>query len=671
MRVQLVLALAALVAAPGVACAAKPYIDPWTPPSLRGSAVSCWGRSYDYRESLLPSRLLTQGRDILAGPIRLECIVEGRKVEWGKACFEAGACDTEAARYTTSAACPRLTARCEFVTEFDGTTRVDLTLTPNRATKVDSLDLVIPLRPEYAKLFHHSSVYPVHVWDWPTKRMNSGAVGADGLKLPFVFHLWIGDDERGLQVFSETDEAWSPADPQSAITVAPGPRDTVLRMNLLANTELSAAWKWTFGFIATPVKPWPKRFYSEHYCHMGGYGMEVNQASGAPADAQHPSYLDQLALLGVKYLGFHESWSDEQSLPRPTEANRPRLKSLAAACRAKGIGLVPYTGCYMSTRSAEYNKDWDSYPIGDHYQYQRPDNLDVCRIVCNNTGYPDLLLRLYASAFEDYDLGGIYMDGFSYPLPCVNRKHGCGYTGKDGQIHPTMPIWKTREAMKTWYRLVKCRRDPGIIVCHTSASVLLPALCFADFALDGEHLLSYKRIGFPEYPESILRAQMSGHNFGIPSTQLPIRGNKTEQDRARTLCLLYDILMMWHPEHQSDIWKAWDSFGADKSEWVPFWRSGSLVTLTGPGDLRASAYLRKGIGALFVVANLGAKPASIRLAPDRSEIGLPANCLLMARDEAAGGGELPIVGNEVCVTVGAGAFKMVSIHAAGQGGRMR
>ena len=656
MSAQLVLVLAALIAVPGVACAAKPYIDPWTPPSLRGSSVSCWGRSYDYRESLLPSRLLTQGRDILAGPIRLEGTVQGRKVGWGKSSFEAGACDTEAARYITSVASPELTVHCDFVTEFDGTTRVDLSVTPNRPIKVDSLDLIIPFRPEYAKFFHHSSVYPVHVWDWPTKRMNSGAIGADGLKLPFVFHLWIGDDDRGLQIFSETDEAWSPADPQAAITLTPGRRDAVLRMNLLANVELSNAWNWTFGFVATPVKPWPKQYYSEHYCHMGGYGEEV------PPDAQHPSYLDQLAQMGVKYLGFHESWSDEQSLPRPTEANKLKLKSLTAACRAKGIGLVPYTGCYMSTRSPEYNKDWDSYPIGDHYQYQRPDNQDICRIVCNNTGYPDLLLRLYTSAFEEYGLGGIYMDGFSSPIPCTNRKHGCGYIGKDGEIHPTMPIWKTREAMKAWYRLVKCRPNPGIIVSHMSSSVLLPTLSFADFALDGEHLLSQKRIGFPEYPESILRAEMSGHNFGIPSTQLPISGNRIEKERARTLCLLYDSLMMWHPEHQSDIWKAWDSFGADKSEWVPFWRSGGLVTLTGPGDLRASAYLRKGIGALFVVANLSDKRATIRLAPDRLAIGLPADCRLSARDEAVGG-ELPVVGNEVCVTVGASTFKMVSVRA--------
>lgn len=634
-------------------CAATGVIAPWTPPSQKGHSISCWGRTYRFDDSLLPSAIMTQRENVLAGPIEVVATVGGKRVQWDTTTFKATGKDAEAIHFTTSASSGSIAVECAFVTEFDGVTRADLEVRPKNAMTLDSLDIIIPLKTSCAKLFHHSSLYPVHVWDWPTKQMNAGAVKAGGLKLPFVFHLWLGNDDRGLQIFSESDEAWSPSDAESAVTITPNGDVTTIKMNLLSNYKLSREWKWSFGFVATPVKPFAKDYLSLHYCQMGGYGIEKPKAPG------ETPLLDVYKDVGVNCLGFHESWTDEMSLPRPKHPEE--LHSLVRACHDRGIRLITYTGCYMSTRSPEYHKDWDMLPIGDHYQYTRPDNGDICRITCNNTGYPDVLISTYEAAFKKYGTDGVYMDGLSCPLPCTNMKHGCGYMGKDGQVHPTMPIWRTRDVMKRFYRLVKGRSARGVIVSHMSSSMLLPALSFADTYLDGEHLLSYMKIGAADYPEDVLRAEMCGHHFGIPGTQLPIRGDGAERERARTLCLLYDIPMTWTPEYQADIWRAWDSFGVTGAAWVPFWKSSALVTC-GDKNVRISAYLQKGRGALLVVANLGAEPVDAALAIKLAGMGLKADTKLRAHDEAVGGSKLPMKNGRLTVAIKPGTFRLMSVQ---------
>jgi hypothetical protein len=661
MNAQQAILLAAVAAAMCLAPRAETSVPPWPSPELDGDCVRCWGRTYEFRGTLLPSGVFTQGKNLLDSPMHLSARANGAAVTWSASRFSLVGADDESVRFTTRASGSCLSAECRYAVEFDGCTRVDLRLSATRPVRLESLDLLVPLRARHAELFHHSSVYPVYVWDWPTKRLNAGAVGPRGFTLPFVHHLWLGDDDVGMQVFAESDQALFPGDADSVVTVTPKGSVTLLRLNLLSGHRLSGTWEWSFGFVATPVKPYPGGYHDLHYCQYGKYGIEKNRADGQPADTDHPPFLDELKRKGVRFVGYHESWSDEQSLPRPK--NPEDLISLIKACHDRGIGLAVYTGCYMSTSSPQYNKDWDVMPIGDHYQYQRPDNGHICRVVCNNTPYPDLLLRLYATAFKRYGLDGLYLDGLTSPLPCSNTKHGCGYVGRDGKVHPTMPIWRTRDMMKRLCRIVHGQGKRGVIVSHTSSSILLPALAFADTYFEGEHLLNYMKIGSPEYPESLLRAEMCGRHFGIPGAQLPSGSSLDERERARTVCLLHDILMIWHLEHQADIWKAFDSFGMTGARWVPFWEAGSIVKSTGIDSVKVSAYVQWGRGALFVIANLGAVQAGTALTVKREPIGLKADVPVRARDEVADT-PLDVHDDTVLVELKPGTFRLVSVWAS-------
>ena len=652
LRVWIQVLLVVLIVAGSVAADG---IFPWTSPRINGRTVSCWGRAYGFDSSVLPSRIVTQRENILAGPVEIAATICGRKVKWGRASVKSIGSDAESIRYITSASSDKLVVECRFETEFDGATRVDLTVRPKGQVKLDSLDIVFPLRRECATLFHHYPVPPVYQWDWPKKQMNSGAVPSTGMKLPFVFALWLGNDERGIQVFSESDRSWCPADPESAVTVSTVGRVTVLRLNALANYDLSASWKWSFGFVATPVKPFWTAHYKTHYCQDGGYGEEKSPGDGKP------SGLDHLEAAGVNYLGCHEQWSDEQSLPRP---KRPEeLRSLIDGCHKRNIGLVLYAGLWMSTRSAEFNKDWRSTPIDEHFVYERSDNHDKCYYMCPNSGFPDLLLKTYAEAFKEYGMDGLYIDGPAATLPCTNAKHGCGYVGRDGKVHRTMPIWRPRETMKRFWRMVKSQPRPCIIVGHTSASLTLPILSFVDVYLDGEHLLAQRKLGTDEYPEEILRAEMSGHNFGIPAIQLPISGSEAERERARTVCLIHDALMEWHYWDMVEIWRAFDSFGMDKVEWRPYWKIGDLVT-SDDSDIKVSAYLRKGHGALFVIANLGVEKRRAALAVKPRGLQLAPTSKLAASDAAGTDQFVRLDGGRLTVDVKPGAFRLISVVAS-------
>lgn len=45
----------------------------------------------------------------------------------------------------------------------------------------------------------------------------SGAVPAQDAAMPFKALLWLGNEERGLGWYAESDRSWQPEDPEKAI----------------------------------------------------------------------------------------------------------------------------------------------------------------------------------------------------------------------------------------------------------------------------------------------------------------------------------------------------------------------------------------------------------------------------------------------------------------------
>jgi hypothetical protein len=639
---------------------------PWTPLEWANdeARIHCLGRSYAIN-GMFPDSIISQGKELLAAPIQLQAERGGEILQISG--YRRDIVEMVPGLLSIGTECTMggTKASCQINAEFDGMLRFDIQLDALEPTEFSSLDLVIPMKRELVTLYHH---YPVQmIWWEPTDwQINAGALPEDGLKLPFTYHVWLGNDDVGLQWFAESDEGYAPADRSSVITVTPAQDAAVLKINIMSNQMLDGAFRFTFGLMASPVKRFPENYHSWHYNHQAHWSMADHRFSthplkdGKPANEDFPSWLDELKSAGARFLGFHEWWSAEQSMARPYYPDR--FKSMLEAVHENGMKLIPYTGVYMSEIAPEFNPDWRVGPPEKMYVYDRSAYEDRkppqrAHITCWNTPYPEILTNQFAGLFKDYGVDGVYTDGLVVPLPCTNMKHGCGYVDADGNIRPTVAIFQAREMMKRFYQICREQNKETLIVSHTSACILLPVLGFSDAYLDGEHLLSKKRAGTSELPLEALRAEMCGHNYGIPCYVLPSDDPLYGRNYTRGIALLHDVIMPWSIADEIDIWKAFTSFGIDGAQWIPYWRSDSVLAYEAD-KLLISSYLQERRGLLMVAMNLGGSGIVAEVEVDTHFAGIED--VFTARD-AVTDEQLRVDGKSVVFGVAPGCFRMIIV----------
>lgn len=190
----------------------RQVIPPWTPLRVGRGSVRCWGRDYIFDQGPLPRTLLTKGRSVLAGPIRITGKVAGQELAWQarQVGFTARSPAKATWRYGGTAAGLRLDSQAEV--EFDGMMRVDVRIGP-RGAALDDLMLEVPIKAEYARYIHYSAVN----WGGSDARGTGGDTWQWHSR--FIPYMWLGDEERGLAWFAESDEGWQLDAPEHAIAV--------------------------------------------------------------------------------------------------------------------------------------------------------------------------------------------------------------------------------------------------------------------------------------------------------------------------------------------------------------------------------------------------------------------------------------------------------------------
>ncbi|MBC7352118.1 MAG: hypothetical protein H5U08_07145 [Thermogutta sp.] len=240
-------------------------------------------------------QITSASQEILAGPIALGGTSGGQPLLWKGRELTVLESSPERARLRIRAATDSIECSGTVLIEYDGMLRCDFQLNPAHPdVAMEKLDLEIPFRPERAKYFHF----------WPGRWgsvFNSRAIPPDGYQISFKPFFWIGDDERGLAWFAESDQNFWDVDPNRVIEVRPEKNSVVLVIHLVGKPrKLNTPLEYTFGFQATPVKPMQPDAWDYRICHMGNYGIEENP----------PGILDRLAEYGVKTICFHEHWTD-------------------------------------------------------------------------------------------------------------------------------------------------------------------------------------------------------------------------------------------------------------------------------------------------------------------------------------------------------------------------
>jgi hypothetical protein len=242
---------------------------PWTPVTVKGSDVSCQGRTYGFAQGPLPASVVTRGASVLARPIALTGQADGAALTWtgGKS-----VCSGQApaqARLAGQAAAASLKLTGQATVDYDGLIRCDLTLTPTRGrSTIQQLTLEVPLKPEHARYLYH---FPGR---WGSCA-NSAALPPDGWQNPFKPFVWLGDEDRGLSWQCESDRNWFPLDSKTALTIERTPTATVLKCHLVAQeTTITQPLTYTFGFEATPCKAPDQTVWDYRIVHQGSYGLE-------------------------------------------------------------------------------------------------------------------------------------------------------------------------------------------------------------------------------------------------------------------------------------------------------------------------------------------------------------------------------------------------------------
>lgn len=630
----------ATVTAGGAASDAPELLAPYTALTAKsdpsGVEVGAWGRTHKFH-GVLPASIVTQGEEILAAPIRLVGRASGEPIEWkraGNLLFQAGQAQVIVSGWQAG---DELIVNSTTRIEMDGLIRVDVVVLPQhrRSPKLEQLWLETPLKRERATLFHY---FPGR---WGSAS-NSGELPASGLQLPFRPFVWLGSENSGLGWFAESDKAWQPESADRAVEVVVNDSEVVLRARLLDST-VRLPVTFTFGFQATPVKPWPNDFHEWRIWHVPQLGVgstlpvpkEWWLCHRAFPDGNPRATLDRAAELGAKTAVFHEDWLPIQNYP--VTAPEADFKRIVDACHERGMKVLVYHGYELSSLAPEWAELSDEVLVKDTQGritpgwYRHPEQRDFR--VCYNSVWADRLADGIGEARRRYGFDGLYLDGTIEPWACCNERHGCGYRAADGSLRPTYPIFGVRRLMQRLYAMF---HPGGLISAHQSTCCATPTLAWADSYWDGEQFAGGELSGDPlkKLPLGAFRAEFMGRNFGVPCEFLAYeRPPEWTFDHALAVSLLHDVRVrpcgLAALERMSPIWNVMTRFGVSQAEWHPYWEANPLASAA-PEEVKVSLYLHPKSAepsgrALLVVSNLSPSEAvAAKLALDLGRMGLAA-----------------------------------------------
>ena len=555
----------------------------------------------------------------------------------------------------------RLTAanldlRVQAHVEFDGMIRFDVEVSAADAVDLDSLSIEIPIRAEHAEYLYH---FP---GAWGTAR-NAGALPDTAVKMGFRPYVWLGDDDRGLAWFSESDRDWHVAPGTPATEVVRDGDRVVLTLHLISSpmrlapeSQRPLAWdtapelenavirdaaitgergeryqplRYTFGLQATPVKANEQGAWDYRCIHVG----PAPPAFTEPLTLS-PRFLDRCVQAGVRTVVLHQFWTDIEAHTIPVD--RERLHEWVEACHERGLKILLYYGFLISSAAPEWRDfgavclTMPSYGYPVFHTRTQPDQ--SAWVVCLNSAWQDFVADAIAKAMDEFGIDGVYLDGMEFPAGCINTLHGCGSMRSDGSVAKSYPIFGVRSAMRRIHNAVKSVNPEGQINAHNSTCMVMPTLGFATSYWDGEQFQDVRGIdnAATQLPLDAFRAEFMGRQWGVPAEFL-CYGQGFTFEQAWAVTLIHDVPV--RPMNQpgledldlaSRIWRLMDDFGRSQAEWLPYWQNAEYIRADSPG-IYVSLHRHPANGVLAVVSNLNR---------ERTTFALTVNWELLGMDHA-------------------------------------
>ncbi len=249
-------------------------VAPWTPIKVKQSkglvSISPWGRTYTFAGSPFPTSVLTNKASILNGSILMHLLVDGKPYTLNGRMSITSQTETQVVLDGTASA-GSLTASSHVVMAFDGNAYIDVTLNGKQEATIDKFSIEIPIKQRYAKYRHY---FPVPY----ASSENSRLIKETGWDARFVSYLWVGDEERGLALYSNTTENWAWGPNSKAAAIWKSNADTVtMAFNMVTTPlklnadQLAKGVEYRFGLQATPVKKPEKDTWDYRLTHTFDY----------------------------------------------------------------------------------------------------------------------------------------------------------------------------------------------------------------------------------------------------------------------------------------------------------------------------------------------------------------------------------------------------------------
>ena len=627
--------------------------------TAQGCTVSPWGRTYEFGATPFVSQISSKDASMLVAPMRLLARVNGSDVVWTPSASQLAGTGDTASRVSQNLDGASVSANITTTIEVDGLAKIAWSLQADKPVTLDELAVEIPLRSGHARY--------LNTWINDGTIATAGTSGALTADFASAFQpmVWIGDEDRGLQWVCESNQNWSVADPGKAIQIIRRGDEVVLRLNLVTKPVTLVAREkrdYTFGLLATPVKPVTEDAWDTRIVRTIGYGQELDlpdlKINGKPA-LQHYAEKGSRAIIIW-------TWWNVHAYTRPIgDGYEERFRRLVKECHRYGLKVLPYVGGFLLSENAPeamFFGDEMRVPTAKPYQLtklkDRPAQLAMH--ACQRGPWQDFLVDGIGRLIDDYDVDGVYLDTTTIPILCDNELHGCGYHKPDGSRGGVFPVFSVRDNLRRIYTAVKTRKPDGIVDVHPYECMNAPGLAWATSYWNGEQLRANDSI-LDALPLERFRAEFMGYNWGVPADLLYYKLKNYRQSVA--LAILHDVPV--RPEKPADLdaisalWKVRDDFGVKQARWLPYWSNPDVVKVE-TKDCYVSLFAHPQGRVLAIVSNLSKEKTDVRLSLNLDKLELPAN---VSAKDAVSNAALKIQNGEITLNVPAQDYRIVWIEA--------
>lgn len=244
---------------------------PWTPVTVDGDNLNCWGRTYGFRDALFPQSITSQHKPVLGrNGIRLALTGDdGRTVYVNKASAPLtlkGSPGGARADFGGEAVSAVGTVDVSGFMDFDGFMKYTLKVRPRSGLKKVALEIFIS--PECAEFLQ------------PLLETSSRDAAGRLPDKPLAFdmmtpqnrraEIWIASDDIGFYFTTDTYGNWQSRPGRMVEIIPQKGGGALLRLNFYdADKGFTGERQWHFFMEAAPVRPYPDDYYEAggRICH--------------------------------------------------------------------------------------------------------------------------------------------------------------------------------------------------------------------------------------------------------------------------------------------------------------------------------------------------------------------------------------------------------------------